>query len=75
MSNQNFKAAYDNLRKKELIPLRDTIMAATGWSRPTFSNKKLGLRRFEKSEIKIVERVFSKYGLDAWTGEYLKQTA
>lgn len=75
MSIRKFYKAYQNLRGGDQIPVRNAIMKAAGWSQQTFSYKKNGKRGINENEIRIVETIFEKYGVDAWTGEILKQTA
>ncbi len=70
MSTQNFAMAYGKLPGNMQSNIRDEVMIEAGWKTTQyFSMKKNGTRALTDIEKNAVERVFCKYGYDAWTGE------
>lgn len=67
-----FQKGYDMLLSRDQRELRLQIMMECGWlTASTFINKRKGVQSIRKPEIPIIERIFSEYNLDPWTGEYL----
>lgn len=69
---QNFREAFENLKKKDASIVKDVITRRCGWgSFQLFYMKMRGERGLSDSEITIVETVFRSFGLDAWSGKVL----
>jgi len=64
-----FSKGYYALRVDQLEDFREEMKAAAGWSHSKMYNRMRGLFPFRDVEIPIVDRIFSYYGLNAWTGE------
>lgn len=76
MEKKTFSKAFKRLRKDEAPTLRQLICDMCGWSYATYFYQKMsGARNLCESnaigvnEVKVVEKAFKKYGLNAWTGE------
>jgi len=69
----SFQKGYEMLPAKYLKKVRLRIMNECGWTtRATFVNKQKGHTSIRKPEIAIIEKIFSEYNLDPWTGKPLK---
>ena len=67
-----FIKGYDMLPAKFQIPIRNDIMKKCGWkSLVTFHLKRKGNVQISILEIPVIEKIFSEFNLDPWTGEYL----
>ena len=66
-----FRTAYDNLPCKSQREVRKEITTLFRWSLRRFYSRMTGESAIREDEIKGVEEVFKKYGLDAWTGNRL----
>jgi len=76
MEKKKFIEAYQMLPQKYLEPLKEEIKGKCGWNTDsTFHRKRLGTVRIRLPERQIIEEVFAKYNINAWTGEYIKQLA
>lgn len=75
MSKKSFSLAYGNLPGNMQSNVRDEIMDACNWAHAQyFSMKKNMTRALTDKEESEVEKIFAKYGFDAWTGEQLQKT-
>lgn len=70
-----FKHGYDAVPGGDQDALRNEILKKTGWSYSLFIHTKNGIRAMSKYHVKDVENIFKKYGIDAWTGQPIKQSA
>ena len=66
-----FDDAFMNLRSKDQLPVRKELMELLGWAISSFYIKKNGDTPIKEKEIPVIEDVFRRYGLDAWTGKQL----
>ena len=67
-----FQKGYEMLPAKFQKKVRLQIMNECDWTtRATFVNKQKGHTSIRKPEIAIIERIFSEYNLNPWTGESL----
>ena len=67
-----FQEAFENLKYRDRVPVRKKLMESLGWAVSTFYIKKNGDTPIKDSEIPVIESVFKKYGIDAWTGKFIK---
>jgi len=75
---ENFRKAFENLRKKDASIVKETITRRCGWgSFQLFYMKMRGDRTLQArnqkkvDEISVVETTFRAFGIDAWTGNEL----
>lgn len=71
--NGGFSKAYKKVPSGDLGIVRARIMQECEWgSLATFYMKKEGNSKVKTPEWLVVNEIFSDYGIDARTGEYLK---
>jgi hypothetical protein len=68
-----FKKGFYAMPHNKLLQVRGEICELCYWSLGTFRIKLAGARPFRMSEAKDIEAYFADRGVDAWTGESLKQ--
>ena len=78
VQKENFRKAFENLRKKDASIVKETITRRCGWgSFQLFYMKMRGDRSLQEwnqknvDEISVVETTFRAFGIDAWSGEDL----
>lgn len=68
----NFLMGYGMLPAIKQPEVRQKIMFKCGWnSVVTFYDKCRGRTKIRKPEVAVIEKIFSQYNLNPWTGEYL----
>lgn len=70
-----FEKAYYELRVDHMDEVKSELMVTLGWSVTRFYNRMRGLYAFSPEEIKAIEMIFQKYGIHAWDGSRLFNTA
>ena len=68
-SHQGFDAAWMLLSHEQKWEVEKELRDRCDWAISTFFTKRTGLRPIRKLEIPVVEEVFRKYNIDAWTGK------
>ena len=70
----NFSLAYQMFHPVVRRRIKAEITEATGWSRITFYNKKNGVFPIKPLEETLIQVVFERYGVCAWTAETMNTT-
>jgi hypothetical protein len=73
-SGGTFSDAYESFHPVVRKEIYRKIMEWTEWSKYTFYAKKNGVHPLKPLEAKIIDLIFKKYGVDAWTGEEIEAT-
>lgn len=69
LKNTGFRKAFEALPYREMIPIREEMMRSLGWSLSSFYIKKRGDTPIYENEVPIIEEIFRRHGLNAFTGE------
>jgi hypothetical protein len=66
-----FQKAWNSLPNDPIIVLnvRRELLKRLHWSRSSFTIKRSGESPLRENEIPVIQEIFARYGLNAWTGE------
>jgi len=68
---QGFNSAFNNLPRSKMMAVRQELMTALHWSVSIFYYKKRGDTPIWEHEVPLITHVFSRFGINAWTGEQI----
>ena len=64
-----FADAFGNLPNRHSSIVRRELLKRLKCCPRTFFSKKIGEAPIRENEVPIIEEIFSRFGLNAWTGE------
>ena len=64
-----FEEALDNLPHKHFTVVRREIIKRLRWSPRSFGYKRIGEMPLRENEVPVIQEIFSRYHIDAFTGE------
>jgi hypothetical protein len=65
----DFTEGFEALSAKNQKKVKVALMQKCEWSNMTFYNKLRGIYRVKFPESRVIEDVFSGFGVNAWTGQ------
>ena len=66
-----FAEAFSNLPNKHSLIVRRELQKRLKWSMRTFFNKRGGDAPLRENEVPIIQEIFERFELNAWTGQRL----